>query len=138
MRYNSIPSRLFRKNREKLFHLMDENSVMILHSNDQMVRSGDQYYPYRQSSDFFYLTGVEQEMSVLLLCPGHKMKSKTAQLFIRKPDLKLETWEGRKLTREEAGKISGIKTIHWLEDFDSISRELILDSKNIYCLDLKI
>jgi len=113
--------------------MVEPDSVLILHSNDQMVRNGDQYYPYRQSSEFFYLTGIEQEMSVLLLCPGHKDKSKIEQLFIRKPDPKLETWEGRKLTREEAGRISGINYVHWTEDFEPVSRELIVENKNIYC-----
>jgi len=133
MRYKTIPNKLFTRNRAKLFRLLDENSVVILHSNDQMVRCGDQYYPYRQSSDFLYLTGIEQEMSILLLCPDHKEKKKTAQLFIRKPDPKLETWEGRKLTLEEASKISGIESVHWLENFEVISREIIEEKTNIYC-----
>ena len=133
MRYNPIPNSLFARNRGKLIRLLDENSVVILHSNDQMVRCGDQYYPYRQSSDFFYLTGIEQEMSILLLCPDHNEKSKTEQLFIRKPDPKLETWEGRKLTLEEASLISGIESVYWLEDFKALSREVIIENTNIYC-----
>jgi Xaa-Pro aminopeptidase len=132
MRYKAIQSSLFTRNRAKLFGLLDEDSLVILHSNDQMVRCGDQYYPYRQNSDFFYLTGIEQEMSILLLCPDHKERSRTAQLFIRKPDPKLEIWEGPKLTLEEAGKISGIESVHWLENFESITHEIIDVKTNIY------
>ena len=133
MRYKAISPRLFKENRNKLIRLLDAGSVVVLHSNDRMVRNGDQYYPYRQNSDFFYLTGIEQEMSILLLCPDRKVRSNTARLFIRKPEPNLETWEGPKLTREEAGRISGIDSVHWLDDFEAISRELILDSTNIYC-----
>lgn len=133
MRYRSISPRLFKENRNKLLSELDADSVVILHSSDQMVRNGDQYYTYRQSSDFFYLTGIEQEMSILLLSPDQKVRSNTAKLFIRKPDPNLETWEGPKLTREEAGRISGIDSVHWLEDFDSLSRECILTSTSIYC-----
>ncbi len=133
MRYQTIPSDLFVRNREKLSRLLEDNSVVIVHSSDQMVRSGDQYYPYRQSPDFFYLTGIEQEMSVLLLCPDHKEKDKITRLFIRKPVPEMETWEGKKLSLEEAGKISGISSVYWLEDFEAMAHEAILKSRNIYC-----
>jgi len=133
MRYKTIQTGLFRKNREKISGMLDADSVAIVHSNDQMVRSGDQYYPYRQSSDFFYLTGIEQEMSVLLLCPGHKDKNKNTLLFLRKSDPKLVTWEGPKLSLDEARKISGIESVHWADDFESLSREIILENNNICC-----
>jgi Xaa-Pro aminopeptidase len=72
-------------------------------------------------------------MSILLLCPGKKEQSNTMMLFIRKPDPKVEIWEGQKLTREEAQMISGIESVHWLEEFDLLSRKLILENTNIYC-----
>jgi Xaa-Pro aminopeptidase len=133
MRYPLISPELFKRNREKLLGRLEKKSVAIIHSSDQMVRSGDQYYPYRQGSGLFYLTGIEQEMSVLVLDPDQEDENKNTLLFLRRPDPKLETWEGRKLDREEAGDISGIRTIHWLEDFEAITRGIILKGSHIYC-----
>jgi Xaa-Pro aminopeptidase len=98
--------------------------MAILHSNDQMYRNGDQYYPYRQNSDLFYLSGIEQEMTVLLLAKDSDNKSHSTKsnheevLFIRKPDPKLETWEGRKLDQHTASRISGIRDVRWLEELE--------------------
>jgi len=133
MRYTTINPGLFRRNRRKLAGRLEKGSVALIHANDQMVRNGDQYYPYRQNSDLFYLSGIEQEMSVLMICPDHPDKRKQHMLFIRKPEPGLETWEGKKLDKAKAGKISGIEGVYWLEDFDSLSRPLILQSKAIYC-----
>jgi len=112
---------------------MGKNSLAIVHSNDQMLRNGDQFFPYRQNSDLFYLTGIEQEMTILLLCPDHPSEDRQEMLFIREPDLKLESWEGKKLSKESAQEISGIENVHWLEEFESVSRELILDADNVFC-----
>lgn len=117
MRYTQIPVSLFIKNRKKLLKLMDDNSFAIIHSSEQMPRNGDLFYPYRQSSDFFYLTGIEQEQSVLFLCPKHPDESLREILFIRKPNEHLEIWEGQKLTKDYASKISGIATIMWDDEF---------------------
>jgi Xaa-Pro aminopeptidase len=132
MRYSEIPRDLFRRNRDKLKARLDKGSLAIVHANDQMLRNGDQYYPYRQNSDLFYLTGIEQEMTILVLCPDHPAEDKQEILFIRKPDLKLEAWEGRKLGQKEAQAISGIRNVQWLEQYEPLVRELILASENIY------
>ena len=129
MRYPEIGAGLFIRNRQKLLRLMDEESVAIIHSNDQMVRSGDQYYPYRQSPDLFYLSGIEQEMTVLMLSPA---EPEPVKLFIRKADPKLETWEGKKLDKEAASEISGIGAVHWLEEFEDIRRKLIPTCRSTY------
>ncbi len=133
MRYSPIPRDLFIRNRQKLVGKLEKNSVALVHSNDQMLRNGDQFFPYRQNSDLFYLTGIEQEMTILLLCPDHPSESRKELLFIREPDPKLESWEGKKLGKKRAEEISGIANVHYLEEFESIARELILDSENIYC-----
>jgi Xaa-Pro aminopeptidase len=132
MRYSKIPKELFIRNRQKLIRRLEEYSVAIVHSNDQMLRSGDQYFPFRQNSDLFYLTGIEQEMTILLISPDSADRQEI--LFIRKPDPKMEAWEGKKLSLDEASEISGIKNVLWLEKFDSILRESILRSENIYGL----
>jgi Xaa-Pro aminopeptidase len=133
MRYSQIPKDLFIRNRKKLAGKLAKDSVAIVHSNDQMLRNGDQFFPYRQNSDLFYLTGIEQEMTILLLCQDHSGKNRQELLFIREPDPKLECWEGKKLDKKWAEEISGIENVHWLEKFEPIVRELILDSTNIYC-----
>ncbi len=132
MRYPKIEPGLFVRNREKLVAKLEKNSVAILYANDQMVRSGDQYFTYRQNSDFFYLSGIEQEMSVLLICPGHPDPARRVLLFLRKPESRLETWEGKKLDKKFAAEISGIAAIHWLDEFESVSRPLIFGVRNIY------
>ncbi len=131
MRYNTIKNSLFKKNRKKLTGLLKNESVAIINPNDEMPRNGDQTFRFRQSSDFFYLTGIEQEKSVLIISKGYK-KDFEEILFILKPDKKLEIWEGHKLTVEEAKKISGIKNVKYLFEFESILRELILASEYIY------
>lgn len=117
---------------------MEKGSLAIVHSNDQMLRNGDQFFPYRQNSDLFYLTGLEQEMSILLICPDHPSENRQELLFIREPDLKLESWEGKKLDKKLAEEISGIGNIHWLDEFETITREVILESENIYCASLEL
>jgi len=97
------------RNRQKLADKLEKNSVAIVHSNDQMLRNGDQFFPYRQNSDLFYLTGIEQEMTILLLCPDHSGENRHELLFIREPDPKLESWEGKKLDKKRAEKISGMR-----------------------------
>ena len=76
----------------------EKNSVAIVHSNDQMLRNGDQFFPYRQNSDLFYLTGIEQEMTILLLCPDHPSKDRQVLLFIREPDL-INRWKSGDLRK---------------------------------------
>lgn len=132
MRYSKIPEELFIKNRKKISAALTKNSVAVINANDQMPRNGDQTYLYRQNSDLFYLTGIEQEKTILLLCPNcHDPKFKEV-LFILKPNKDLEIWEGHKLTKEEASEISGVKDVKWLEDFDSVFRDIVLSCDDIY------
>ena len=123
-RYSSISSKLFIKNREKLSNLLSSDSVAIINANDEMPRNGDQNFQYRQNSDLFYLTGIEQEQTILLLNPsGEDM------LFIIRPNELMETWTGHKLTKEEAKAISGIDTIKFIDEFD-FQLKMILDQKS--------
>ena len=132
MRYKPISKSLFVKNRQNLISLMEQNSVALFNSADQYPRNGDQYFTFRQQSDLFYLTGIEQEQTVLLLAPGFFNESLQEALFILKPNKKLETWEGHKLTKSEASEMSGIQNVYWLEDFEVMLREVMLDSDYLY------
>jgi len=131
-RYEKIPSHFFLENRLRLAKKIKPGSVVIVLSNLQMPRNGDQYFPYRQNSDFFYLTGIEQEKSILLMAPDAPQNELHEVLFILESNATLETWEGHKLTDNEASEISGIKTIKTLENFNLTLNMLLLSSDNIY------
>ncbi len=132
MRYQPVNKNLFIRNRNNLARLMEPGSVAVFQSADQYPRNGDQYFGYRQQSDMFYFTGIEQEKTILLLAPGFSNEQFREVLFILKPDKKLEKWEGHKLTKQEARDISGIESVFWLEDFEVTLREVLLDSDNFY------
>ena len=119
-------------NRKKLTANLKANSVVIVHSNDEMPRNGDQYFPFRQNSDLLYLCGIEQEKSILLLFPDHPVKKNREMLFILKPDQKLETYYGKKLNQEEAKRISGVQNIQYLESYESTLDEMLSYAKCIY------
>lgn len=122
----------FIQNRQNLFQKMSKDSVMVLLSNDQYPKNGDQLFLFRQQSDLFYLTGITQEKTTLVLCKNSKGQSSEA-LFILKPDLKLETWEGKKLTQDNATIISGVESIFWNASLDSKIMDLI-KAKTTICL----
>ncbi|MFW5851484.1 MAG: aminopeptidase P family protein [Bacteroidota bacterium] len=119
MRHSAIPPQLFSKNQKKILAKLPEQALGILHSQDQMPRNGDQFYKYRQDSDFFYASGIEQEKSIILFVP-FETPQKQVQLFILAPNPEVEMWEGSKLSIEEAHSISGIYEIHYTETFDIV------------------
>lgn len=132
MKYPQLSSSLFEKNRKKIIKNLHSNSLAIVHSNDQMPRNGDQYHPFHQNSDLFYLTGIDQEKTILTLCPNHPNKDLREILFIIESNETIAVWEGHKYTKEETIKTSGIKTIKYLNEFESTFRELAINTENIY------
>jgi Xaa-Pro aminopeptidase len=132
MRYATIENSFFLQHRKNLVQLLKPGSIALLFSNYKMPRNGDQYYTYRQQSDFFYLSGIEQEKSVLLLAPDTPRNDEKEILFIIKSDPVLETWEGHKLTKSEATQISGVKNVKYIEEFEPLLHMLIHNSENIY------
>lgn len=132
MRYKLPQKALFIKNRNKLIRHFFADSMAVIHSNDEMPRNGDQTFPFRQSSDFFYLTGLDQPKCILILCPDHPDKNKREMIFTENTDEKIAIWEGHKYTREEAAEISGVENIYWLEDFEEKMRECLLRFDNVY------
>lgn len=123
---------LFKRNRDKVCRLLNPKSVAIVHSNDEMHRTGDQNFPFRQNSDLFYLTGVNQEKTILVLAPGFPVEKMREILFIRKSSKNLEIWEGKRLSPDEAKQVSGIENVRWLEDYDSVVAELLSFADTIY------
>jgi Xaa-Pro aminopeptidase len=132
MRYSKIKTSFFIRNRTKLIKKLERNSITIINSNDEMPRNGDQYFPYRQNSNLFYLTGIDQEKTSLILNPDNNNKDLREVLFIRRSSSKLEIWEGKKLTPDEAREISGIHTVRWEDEFDAVLAELMTTADNVY------
>ncbi|MCK5135629.1 MAG: aminopeptidase P N-terminal domain-containing protein [Bacteroidales bacterium] len=132
MKSTPIPADLFARNRAKLGDLIMSNSMVVICSNDQMPRNGDQYYPFRQHSDFFYLAGINQEESVLVLSPDHPESSMREILFIHKPATKTELWSGPRLSCEEAMALSGIGQVRWMEELDSFLEKMIRHAAAIF------
>ena len=117
MKEVNIDPGFFTGNRKSFCSLMEPMSLAILHSNDNMMRNSDQNYRFRQQSDLFYLTGIRQERTILMLFPGSPNPDLREALFILESNESLETWEGHKLTKKEAADLSGIKIIRWVEQF---------------------
>jgi len=128
MRYEPIDKELFINNRKRLVSEMKLGSLAVFNSNDTMPTNADGTMPFRQNNDLFYLTGIEQEESILLICPGFREEKKREILFLRQPNEHLEKWYGHKLTKDEAKAISGIETVMWLQDFDATFHHLMVMS----------
>lgn len=132
MRHQTIDSSLFVLNRQRFARQLKPDSLAIFHSNDAMPRNGDQHFLYRQHSDFFYLTGVEQPESVLIIFPDAPKKESREILFIKKETEHSRIWEGEKLTKSEASAFSGIDKVVWLSQYQAVLHDLIKHAKRIY------
>lgn len=132
MRYLPINNLLFINNRNRFTELLPADSVAIFHSNEQYPRNGDQYLPFRQQSDLFYLTGIDQEKTVLLLAPEAPNKHLREVLFIIKSNEMLARWEGHKYTIDEVQQMSGVQNVQFLENYEAVLREILTWAKNIY------
>ena len=132
MRHDPIDPSLFVTNRARLKGKLLPNSLAVVNSNDIPVTNADGSRLLIPSSDLFYLTGVEQEESLLLLYPDADEEKFREILFLRKPTPEMETWEGHKLTREEARALTGVQEIHWLGDFPRLFHRLMCECEHVY------
>ncbi len=132
MRYDPISSELFALNRKRFIQKMVPDSIAIFHSNDLMPRNGDTFFPFRQNSDLFYLSGLDQEETVLVLFPDCIKEGFHELAFIKRADEKSRLWDGALYTKERARQVSGIEKIYWLDEMPIILNELILLAKRIY------
>jgi Xaa-Pro aminopeptidase len=132
MRHLPISPKLFISHRQRLEQLLPAGSVAVINANDVLPTNADGTLPLVPNSDLFYLSGIEQEESILVLAP-HAVEPKHRQiLFIRQPNEHLKIWEGYKHSQEDAQKISGIGTVKWLSEFDSVFRTLMCDAEFVY------
>ena len=132
MKYFPIDKNLFIENRKKLTSQLLSESIAIFHSNEEMPRNGDQNYPFRQQSDLFWLTGIDQEQTVLIIAPNHPLPEYREILFLRKTNEHIAVWEGHKYTKEEARSASGIQNIYWTDDLNAMMPVLMHHSSNVY------
>jgi Xaa-Pro aminopeptidase len=132
MKYHPIDNKLFVENRKRLANSLKPKSVAIIHSNDELPRNGDANFPFRQNSDLFYLSGIDQEQSILVICPDNPREHLREVLFLRETNEHIAVWEGHKYTKEEAQKASGIRSVYWLSDYPKIMNELIIRNETIY------
>ncbi|MGD9492488.1 MAG: aminopeptidase P N-terminal domain-containing protein [Bacteroidales bacterium] len=132
MRYKPMSPEFFKRNRKNLIEKLLPESIVVLAGNEHMPWSGDQDYPFRQNSDFFYLTGVDEENALLCLCPHHPDPTLREVLFIQEADPTMVIWYGKRLSREKASELSGIETVKWAADFKAALRDMTQQSRNIY------
>ncbi|MCS3737834.1 aminopeptidase P N-terminal domain-containing protein [Mucilaginibacter dorajii] len=132
MKYLAISNSLFTNNRKNFVSRTKPGSIAIFHANDEFPVSGDQLFPFKQNPDFFYLTGIDQEQSILLLYPDCPNKAYREVLFLRQTNEHIAIWEGHKYTKEEASLASGIERVHWLHEYDTILHGIINYAENIY------
>jgi Xaa-Pro aminopeptidase len=132
MKYHQIDSQLFIKNRAKFSSQMKANSVAIFNSNDIYPVSADSTLAFAQHRDIFYLSGVDQEESILLLFPDAPYEHLKEILFLKETNEHIAIWEGEKLTKNRAFEVSGIKTVIWLQDFHKTLKEIMAYADTIY------
>jgi Xaa-Pro aminopeptidase len=127
-----IDQRFFIQNRQRFLKRLKPNSIAIFNSNDVMPTSADGTFPFKQQTDIFYLSGIDQEETLLVLCPDAAEDKQREILFVRETNEQIAVWEGHKYTKEEVRGISGIPTVHWTSELDTILRPLVVQSENIY------
>src|SRR6185436_2427973 len=132
MRHPPVAPQLFTANRERLGRLMLHNSLAVVNANDVLPTNADGTLPLRANSDLFYLSGVEQEQSILMLHPDAQDEKNREILFLREPIPELETWEGRKLSKDEARARSGVRQVKWLHEFPALFHRQMCECEHVY------
>ncbi len=132
MKYHLIDRNLFIKNRKNFTTQMKLNSLAIFNSNDIYPITADSTMPFQQHRDIFYLSGVDQEESILVLFPNAPDEKHREVLFLKETNEHIAIWEGEKLTKEKALETSGIKTVYWLQEMEKVLFELMTQCETVY------
>ncbi len=132
MRYTPIACELFANNRKRLAACLPTNALAVVNANDTCLTNADGSQNTICNSDLFYLTGVEQEQSILIVYPDADEEKHRELLFLREPTSENELWEGRKLTKKTAREITGVQNVHWLSDFPRLFHRLMCESDHVF------
>ncbi len=131
-KYHTINNELFVLNRSNFSKQLKTNSIAIFNSNDEHASNGDAYHNFKQNSDLFYLCGIDQEETILVIYPDCVLEEYREALFIKQTSEAMVTWNGYKLSIEQAREVSGIKNIYWISEFEVKMRPIINYASNIY------
>ncbi|HAA13227.1 MAG TPA: X-Pro aminopeptidase [Cytophagales bacterium] len=132
MKYLPIGKDLFTENRKKFTKLLPPKSLAIFHSNDILPTNADGTLPFLQNSDLFHLSGIDQENSILVLCPDFPEPEYREMVFVMETNEHIAVWEGHKYTKEEATETSGVETIHWTHKFEDLLHLLMSEVDHVY------
>ena len=132
MKYDRINKELYIRNRSKFISQLEEGALAVFNSNDIYPISADSTMPFQQHRDILHLSGVDQEESILVLFPGSKNENHREVLFLRETNAHIAVWEGEKLDKQMAYETSGIKTVYWLEQFQSIFKQMMAEASTVY------
>ena len=132
MKYTAPDASLFVLNRKNFAQRLKPKSIAIFNANDEQLRSGDQNFAFKQNPDLFYLSGIDQEQSILILFPDCPNPLYREVLFLRQTNDHIKVWEGHKYTKEEAKKASGLEQVFWLNEFWTVLQSIIHYAENIY------
>ena len=132
MKYLPLNPDIFINNRKRFVAGMQPNSIAIFVSNDEFPKNGDALHRFKQNSDLFWLSGIEQEDSLVILYPDHYDEQYREALVLVRPNELKEKWDGKRLRAKEATDISGIKTIVWVDSLEALLQTWIHAADNIY------
>jgi Xaa-Pro aminopeptidase len=132
MRYDQIDKQLFIDNRQRFIDGLVPLSIAVFNSNDVMPTSADGTMPFKQATDIFHLSGIDQEESLLVLFPNSRNPKHREILFIKETNDHIAVWEGAKYTKEQATVTSGVETVYWLDKFDVIFNQLMTEASHVY------
>ena len=132
MKYTRLPSTVFTKHRQRFMAKLKPNSIAVFNANDIYPISADSTLPFEQHRDLFYLTGIDQEETILILCPGAEDPKRREMVFVRETNADIAVWEGHKLTKSEATAVTGIDNVQWTAEFKASFLELTKQADNVY------
>ncbi|MEP0266563.1 aminopeptidase P family protein [Dokdonia sp.] len=132
MRYEKIKNQLFIDNRNRFALEMKQNTIAILTSNDVKHTNADDVMGFAQNADLFYLSGIDQEETILIVYPDAYKKENREILFVKETNEQIKIWDGEKLTKEQASEISGVKRVEWLHDFEKILQLMAFEADGFY------
>ena len=132
MKYHPLPASLFVRNRERFAAHLKPRSLAVFYSADLYPTSADGHFPFKQATDLFWMCGVDQEESILVVCPDAFKPEHREVLFLKETNETIAIWEGAKLTKAQAQERTGVKTVYWLQDLDRVMNEMMSYVDDVY------